>query len=140
MPEYEVLTAETDFTGAYVIAFQVACGDECGSGRVVYLVPNISDPDAIDAMVDSVPAQVRIVEAPIAVRPSLEGTEVAIVYNVEEAVIEDDVVAVVRIGRSEVTDVSTYRGEDHQLSLEFGGDWVLRTPEETGITVTTSVS
>ena len=140
MPEYEVLTTETDMTGAYIIAFQVACGNDCGSGRTVFLTANVSDPAIEDALVNSVPANVRVVEAPIAVRPGLEPTEVAIVYNVEEAVIEDDVVAVVRIGRSEVTEVSTYRGADYQLSLEFGGGWVMRTSEDTGITVTTSVS
>ena len=87
------------------------------------------------------PAEVRRVEAPIAVRDELAGTEVAVVFNVEEAVVEDDVVVVVRIGRSEVSiDISSYAGADYLTSLEFNGGWVLRTPEETGITVTTSVS
>ena len=139
--EYEPITAETDLTGAYVTAFQTACDIECGAGRIVYLTVNVSDPSVAPALVDSVPAEVRRVEAPIAVRDELAGTEVAVVFNVEEAVVEDDVVVVVRIGRSEVSiDISSYAGADYLTSLEFNGGWVLRTPEDTGITVTTSVS
>lgn len=139
-PQYQPLGHETDLTGAYALAFQAACDLDCGSGRVVYVVVSPSEPEVTTAIVDSTTAQVTTVISPIALRDRLVEGEVAIVFTIETAVLSGDV-AVVRVGRSEVTsEISTYIGRDYLVSLETGGRWVLRTSEDTGITTTTAIS
>jgi hypothetical protein len=137
---YKALDHETDLTGAYALAFQAACDIDCGSGRTVHVVVSPTDPAVTEAIVDSTPAEVLTLISPIAVREGLPDDEPATVFTVEAAVLSDDV-AIVRIGRSEVTtEISTYVGRDYLVSLDGEGRWALRTSDETGITTTTSIS
>jgi len=139
-PPYETLSHETDLTGAYALGFQAACDIDCGSGRTVHVVVSPEDPGIIAAVVESTPANVTTAISPIAVREGLSDDEAVTVFTVETAVLSDEV-AIVRIGRSEVTtEISTYVGRDYLVSLGDDGRWTLRTSEDTGITTTTAIS
>lgn len=134
---YEALSGETDLTGAYVVAFETACDTDCGVGRTVYLASNVSDPGVIGAIQDAVSAVVIPVKSPIAVRDRQIGDVAVLVFTLEEASLEGQI-ATVRIGHSEVTDdFSSYVGNDYLVSLRIEGGWVLRIPDDAGITVTT---
>lgn len=138
--QYQPLGHDTDLAGAYAIAFQTACDLDCGSGRVVFLVVSPSDPGITAAIENSTSAATRTAISPIAVRDGLREGDVATVYTIESAVLSGEV-AVVRIGKSEVTtEISTYVGRDYLVSRETDGRWVLRTSEDTGITTTTAIS
>jgi hypothetical protein len=139
-PPFETLGHDSDLTGAYALAFEAACDLDCASGRTVYAVVSPSAPAITVVITESTSAEVVTAISPIAVRDQLGEGETATVFTVEAAVLVDDV-AIIRVGRSEVTaEISTYIGRDYLLSLRTEGQWRLRTSEDTGITTTTAIS